>query len=100
MKSKSSITKIENILGIISFTIPLIIFMLILNWFFKITPYQKLEGMPLLIAPFVGLIGLILSLLTLKKLSNKFVKIGIISNAILIILPFLYIFLGTIIGGV
>ena len=100
MKSKSSITKIENILGIISFTIPLIIFMLILNWFFKITPYQKLEGMPLLIAPFVGLIGLILSLITLKKLSNKFVKIGIISNAILIILPFLYIFLGTIIGGV
>ena len=100
MKSKSSIKNIENILGIISFTIPLIIFMLILNWFFKITPYQKLEGMPLLIAPFIGLIGLIFSLMSLKKSSSKFIKIGIISNTILLVLPFLYMLLGTLIDGV
>lgn len=100
MKGKFFIKDTENMLGIISFTIPLIIFVFILNWFFKITPFQKFQGLPLLIAPFIGLIGLVLCLISLKKSSNKFVKVGVISNIILLVLPFLYMFLGTLIGGV
>ena len=99
MKSKFLVKDTENTLGIISFTIPLIIFLFILNWFFKITPFQKLEGLPLLMAPFIGLIGLGLGLIPLKESSNKFAKLGVIGNIILLVLPFLYVFLGTLIGG-
>ena len=99
MKSKFFIKDTGNILGIISFTIPLVIFLLILNWFFRITPVQKLEGSPLLLAPFPGLIGLFLGLKSLNKSSNKFAELGVIGNISLLVLPFLYIFLGTLIGG-
>ena len=56
MDNKYSIKNTENILGIISFTVPLITFLFILNWFFKITPFQKYQGLPLLIAPIIGLL--------------------------------------------
>jgi hypothetical protein len=100
MKSKIFIKDTGNIGGIISFTLPLIIFLLILNWFFKITPFQKFEGSPLIISPFIGIIGLGIGLKSLKKSSNKIAKLGVIGNISLLVLPFLYIFLGTLIGGV
>ncbi len=100
MKSKFFIKGSGNGLGIIYCIIPLIILLLNLNWFFKITSFQKLQGMPLLIAPFIGLIGLVLCFISLKKSSHKFVKVGLISNIILLVLPFLYMFLGTLIGGI
>lgn len=100
MKSKFLNKDTGNVLGIISFTIPLIVFIFILNWFFQITPLQKYQGLPLLIAPPIGIIGLVLSLILLKKSSNKFVKVGVISNILLIVLPYLYMFLGTLIWGV
>lgn len=86
-------------LGIISFAIPLIVFIFILNWFFKITAYQRLEGMPLMVAPLICLIGLLLSLLSIKITPTKLGKWSIIFNLILIILPFLYWTLGTLIFG-
>ena len=100
MKSKYFNKNTGNVLGIISFTIPLIIFLFILNWFFQITPFQKYQGLPLLIAPPIGTIGLVLSLVSLKKSSNKLVKVGVISNILLIVLPYLYMFLGTLLWGV
>lgn len=99
MKNKSSIKNTRNILGIISFTIPLIVFIFILNWFFKITTYQKLEGMPLMVAPVICLIGLLFGFLSIKITPTKLGKWSIIFNAILITLPFLYWTLGTLIFG-
>ena len=100
MKDKSFNKDTNNILGIISFTIPLVTFLFILNWFFEITSFQKYQGLPLLIAPFIGLIGLVVFLTSFRKSSNKFIKAGVISNIILIVLPFLYMFLETLIEGV
>lgn len=99
MKDKSLIENNGNILGIITFTLPLITFLFILNWILKITPFQRFDGLPLLIAPLIGIIGLGLNLKLSKKLSNKVIKLGFISNIILIVLPFIYMFLGTIIFG-
>ena len=99
MKSKLSTKNIGNILGIISFTIPLINFMFILNWFFEITPYQKLEGMPLLLTPLFCPIGLLFGGLSMAIIRNKLAKYSIIFNIILITLPFLYWTLGTLIFG-
>ncbi len=99
MKSKFPVKNTRNTLGIISFTIPLISFMFILNWFFKITPYQKLEGMPLMLTPLICPIGILFGILSIKTRPNKLAKWSIIFNAILISLPFLYWTLGTLVFG-
>jgi len=99
MKIKSSIKSSRNTLGIISFAIALIIFILILNWFFEITQYQKLEGMPLMLAPLICTIGILFGILSMKARPNKLRKLSIIFNGILITLSFLYLTLGTLILG-
>lgn len=99
MKCNSSTKSPVNIFCIISFIIPIIIFILILNWFFGITPYQKLEGMPLMITPLICPIGILFGVLSIKITPNKLAKWSIIFNGILMILPFLYWTLGTIFLG-
>lgn len=96
---KNKLENIANILGIISLIIPVSIFVLILNWFFKITPYQRLEGLPLLITPFTSPVGFILGVISIKMYDNDLGKYGIIGNVILFILPVAYWILGTLIWG-
>lgn len=99
MESKPSIKNVANILGVISSTIAVVMILLILNWLFAITPYQKLEGFPLLMTMFTSPIGFVLGIISIKISSNKFGKIGIIGNVILFLLPYAYWFLGTLIFG-
>lgn len=100
MEDKPSLKNKANLTGVISLSMSLVVYLLILNWFFKMTPYQKLEGMPLLVAPLIGLIGLYFGYISHNKYPNNLVKWSLISNAILIILPFLYWTLGTLFFGV
>ena len=72
-------------------------FMLIINWFFEITSYQKLEGMPLMLTPLICPIGILFGVLAIKTTPNKLNKWIIIFNCILIALPFLYWTLGTLV---
>ncbi|MCE7699848.1 MAG: hypothetical protein K8E24_013865 [Methanobacterium paludis] len=99
MDNEPSVKNTGKLLGIVSLGVALIIFLPILNWFFKITPYQKLEGVPLLITPFLSPIGFVFGAISIKVSPNKFGKLGIISNTILFLLPFLYWSLGTLIFG-
>lgn len=100
MEDKPSLKNKANLTGVISLSMSLVVYLLILNWFFKMIPYQKLEGMPLLVAPLIGLIGLYFGYISHKKYPNNLAKWSLISNAILIILPFLYWTLGTWFFGV
>ena len=100
MENKPSLKNEGNLTGVISLSMSLVAYLLILNWFFRITPFQKLEGMPLLIAPLVGLIGIFLGFTSRNKYPNNLAKWSLISNGILIILPFLYWTLGTLFFGV
>lgn len=99
MENKPSLKNAGNLLGIVSLGIALIIFLPILYWFFNTNAYGKLEGLPLIILPFLSPIGLGFGVLSIKVSSNKFGKWGIISNAILFLFPFLYYYLGTLIFG-
>jgi hypothetical protein len=99
MEYGKSLKKSGGILGILSVSISLIVLLLILNWFFKITPFQKLEGMPLLITPFTSTIGIFLGIISFKKSHNIFSILGLIRNAILFVLPFLYWTIGTLVFG-
>lgn len=100
MKTKTSLSAIGNKLSIISFGIPIVIFISILNWFFQVTPFQKLEGLPLMITPFICPIGIILGIISIKITPNKLAKYSIILNIILFFMPFLYWYLGTYFFGV
>ncbi len=91
--------RLSDIIGFAAVLIPLIMFALIINWFFKITPFQQAEGMPLLIAPIFCIVGFILGFLSFKMSGNKLGIAGIICNSIIFLLPFLYIFLGTLFFG-
>ncbi len=99
MRCNYLIKNAAKVLSIISFTIPLIMFILILNWFFGITPYQRLEGLPLMLTPLVCPIGILFGALSIKITSNKLGKWSILFNCILITLPFLYWTLGTLFLG-
>lgn len=97
--NKPSTKDVGNILGIVSLVIAVVMLLFILNWIFKITPYQGFGGLSLLITPFVGAAGVILGIISIKIKYNKFGKLGIIINITLCILPYLYWFLGTLIFG-
>ena len=86
MQNKDSISTIANKLSIISLGIPIVIFISILNWFFQLTPFQRLDGFPLMIVPFLCLIGII----SIKMAPTKLTKYSVILNIILFFLPFLY----------
>lgn len=100
MENESLNKKVGNVLGIISLVIALILLLLILTWFFEITSYQKLEGLPLLINLFISPLGFVFGVLSIiVSPNNKFGKYGCICSAILFKLPFLYWYLGTLIFG-
>lgn len=91
--------KIWKVIGIFSIGIAIFQILLILNWFFQITPFQKLEGMPLLFTPFISPVGIILGIVSFLMYRNRIAKLGIISNSILFFLPWIYFYLGTLIFG-
>lgn len=100
IESKSTMKGVGNILGIISIVLPSIVFIFILNWFFKLTHFQKLQGMPLLVAPIAGAIGFVLALASARMKVDRLSKLGIATNAVIFTLPFIYWILGTLIFGV
>lgn len=90
MKNKSSLKNIGNILGIVSLSIALVIFFLVLNHFFKTTSYQRLEWLSLPVIFFIIPIGFSLGFLSIKIYFNRFARWGVIINGILFLV--LYIF--------
>lgn len=99
MENKLSLKGRGTLIGILSISIPLVVILLILNWFLEITQYQKLQGMPLLIAPFASILGFILGYISLKKSPNSFARLSIFINAILFISTSFYWTIGTLIFG-
>lgn len=96
MDKQNKIWKLINVLPI---TIALFQVALILNWFFQITPFQKLEGLPLLLTPLISPIGILFAIVALRKSINIIIKLGLVSNIILFFLPWIYWYLGTLIFG-
>lgn len=83
----------------ISIFIPTIFILLIVNHLFQLTYFQKLQGAPILLAPFAGFMGIILGIISLRLPDKKAAIVGIICNILIIVFPFIYMTLGTIIFG-
>lgn len=96
IKSLNKVAYITSILSLCTFAIQILF---ILNWAFQITSFQKLEGLPLLLTPFISPIGILLGVISNLIDRNKLAKIGCICNTISLILPYIYFYLGTLIFG-
>ncbi|NFC76033.1 hypothetical protein AL714_06780 [Clostridium botulinum] len=99
MKKKPSVKSSANLLAIVSLIMSIIVILPILNWLFKITPWQKLEGLSLFFGLLISPFGFLLGILSIKIQSNKLGKIGVIINTLLFLLPFIYMTLGVLIFG-
>lgn len=99
MKHVTSTKGNYRVIRILSISLPLIVLLLIFNWFFKITPYQDLQGLPLLIAPFVSLLGAGLGYISFKRSPSNLVKWSITINVLLFISTVLYWTVGTLVFG-
>ncbi|GAE01487.1 hypothetical protein CBO05C_1177 [Clostridium botulinum B str. Osaka05] len=99
MEKKPSVKRSATLLAIVSLIVSIIVILPILNWLFKITPWQKWEGLPLFFGIFISPLGFLLGILSIKIQSNKLGKIGVIINTLLFLLPFIYMTLGVLIFG-
>ena len=97
MGKKTSVKSSANLLALISLIIFIVIILPILNWFFQITPWQRLEGFPLFLGIFISLFGVLFGILSIKIENNKWGKLGIIVNTLLVFLPSIYMTLGVLI---
>lgn len=84
--------------GRISVGLAIVVTLWIFNLFLNIIP-TSFPGLPVFIAPIIGLVGMICGITGLSNPNDRLAKIGIKFNIILIIFPFAYWFLGTLIWG-
>jgi hypothetical protein len=78
---------------------PVIDILLILNWLLKLTPFQKLEGFPLLLGAFASPFGAAAGTLSYIRSKTGAALLGIVLNIITFAVPFLYMYLGAILFG-
>lgn len=91
--------KFFKALGLISFFIPILVLLFILNWFFNIIHLPKLQGIPLLATLYTSPIGIILALISLIGYRSKLILWSLMLNLTLLFLPSLYFYLGTLLFG-
>ncbi|MBZ9607901.1 hypothetical protein G9F73_008785 [Clostridium estertheticum] len=89
MKNKHYMKAISKVFAITSISISLTMIMLILNGIFQIIPSQNSGGLIVFITPIISIIGGVLASISLKIQSNRLAKLGIIINAIALILVML-----------
>lgn len=89
MKNKHYMKAISKVFAITSISISLTMIMLILNGIFQIIPSQNSGGLIVFITPIISIIGGVLASISLKIQSNRLAKLGMITNAIALILVML-----------
>ena len=89
-----------NIFGVVSVLIPLILSILILNFFLEIVPNEKIQGLPLILPLFLCPIGAVVGVVGYRYRKDQILRIGIISNIILFLFPIAYNIFATLIFGV
>lgn len=101
MTKDSSFCKVGlwRIVEIVCLCVPILLILLILNWFFKITPFQRMEGLAMLLPTFTCPIGFLFGIIAFTKLHSKTAVLAIVINGVLFFVPSLYFILGTLLFG-
>ncbi|WP_307337491.1 hypothetical protein [Metabacillus malikii] len=88
------------VLGIISILIPVVVTILIINFFSAFILLEKLQGLPVIMPIFLCPIGAMLGFISYRLYKGKLSLIGIIINILLFMFPIIYHVLGTFYFGV
>ena len=88
-----------NKLTVFSLCIAGFLVVMLLNFFLKIVPLEKLQGLPVIIPLFIAPMGFIPALISLKKGKNNIALLGVILNLALWLFPAGYFIIGTIAAG-
>lgn len=99
MNTSNPIKLLFKSMGFISFCIPLMVLILVVNWFFGIIPLPRLEGMAVLFPIFTSPIGITLALISFLGYRNKIAVWALILNVLISFLPRAYFYWGTILFG-
>ena len=89
-----------TVLGLLSVLLPVVIALLIINFFTGIIIMDQLQGLPIIMPLFICPIGAVLGFVSYRANKNKLSLIGIIANILLFLFPIVYNVLGTLIMGV
>ncbi|WP_271400658.1 hypothetical protein [Salinicoccus roseus] len=89
-----------SILGVVSVLIPLILSILILNFFLEIVTNEKIQGLPLILPLFLCPVGTVVGVVGYGYRKDQISSIGIISNIILFLFPIAYNIFATLMFGV
>jgi ABC-type polysaccharide/polyol phosphate export permease len=89
----------SSFLGVLSILFPIVLGLLILNFFTDIIPLEKIQGLPVLMPLFVCPIGAVIGFLGYKRSRDTLSLVGIIANVVLFLFPVFYHILGTLIMG-
>lgn len=89
----------SSILGVLSILFPIVLGLLIVNFFTDIIPLEKIQGLPVLMPLFVCPIGAVIGFLGYKRSRDTLSLVGIIANVVLFLFPVFYHILGTLIMG-
>ncbi|MBP3950186.1 hypothetical protein [Bacillus suaedae] len=90
----------RSLAGIVSILIPVLLLLLIINFFVGVAPIENIQGlpviMPIILCPIGGAIGFV----SYRAQKDMLSLIGMISNFILFLFPILYHVIGTLLLGV
>ncbi|MFJ8265371.1 hypothetical protein [Peribacillus asahii] len=83
----------------VSILLPVLLIMLIINFVYGIIP-TVFQGLPVFLPLIFCPIGIVLALISYRADKNKWSKIGLVSNAVLFFVPFVWMIGGTVLFGV
>lgn len=89
----------SSFLGVLSILFPIVLGLLILNFFTDIIPLEKIQGLPVLMPLFLYPFGAVIGFLGYKRNRDTLSLVGIIANVVLFLFPIFYHILGTLIMG-
>lgn len=90
----------RNLAGIVSILIPLLLLLLIINFFLGLAPIEKIQGLPVIMPIILCPIGAAIGFVSYRMQRDMLSLIGMISNFILFLFPILYHVIGTLLFGV
>ncbi|MRX73692.1 hypothetical protein GJU40_16245 [Bacillus lacus] len=89
-----------SIFGVISIAIPIVLTLLILNYFAGLIPLETLQGLPIVLPLFFCPIGAFIGFVSYRISKDGLSLYGIIANLALFLFPILYNVFATFLYGV
>ncbi|SFM22875.1 hypothetical protein SAMN04488054_12320 [Salibacterium qingdaonense] len=90
----------KQFLRVVSTAIPLLLLVLILNFFSGLIPTDSIQGLPVILPIFLCPVGAVLGVISYRLYKDRWSLTGIVFNIVMFLFPVFYHVIGTVIFGV